>query len=180
MTIEQAKQFFRDAHDSIGQKRKFSNLPYWVHTEEVSDIVAMYGGTQDMIIAALGHDVLEDVFPKNPKYSFVYLADTFGPTVANLILELTDVYIKEAFPKLNRFKRKALEAERVAQISPEAKTIKLADIMSNTRDITQQDKGFAPVFLREVKNKFEVLSDATSKELYEIVKAQIELAEQKL
>jgi hypothetical protein len=67
------------------------------------------------------------------------------------VVELTDVYTKEAYPKLNRRTRKAKEIERLISISPEAQTIKYADIIDNAKEIGKADAGFAPVYLRECK-----------------------------
>lgn len=147
--IEQAKQMAHEAHDSIGQKRKYTGEPYWVHTDTVAATVAEFGGTEDMVCAAHLHDVIEDVTGKNPKFDLFLIGNTFGKAVADLVVELTDVYTKEAWPDLNRNKRKALERERVSKASPEAKTIKLADFLHNTASITEHDRDFAQVYLKE-------------------------------
>jgi GTP pyrophosphokinase len=46
------------AHD--GQKRKGTTIPYIVHPVAVAGLVAQFGGDEDLQIAALLHDVLED------------------------------------------------------------------------------------------------------------------------
>jgi (p)ppGpp synthase/HD superfamily hydrolase len=147
--IQKAIDFGRAAHDSIGQKRKYNGDPYWTHTERVAETVASVGGTEDMIVAALLHDVLEDVFPHKPYYSANNILFTFGESVLNLVVALTDVYTKEAYPKLNRKARHELENQRLANISVEAKTIKLADLIDNTNSIVSEDPDFARVYLRE-------------------------------
>ena len=70
--IEKAKQFAHEAHDSIGQKRKYSGEPYWVHTDAVAEKVAAIGGTEVMVAAAHLHDVLEDVTPLDKTGRFNY------------------------------------------------------------------------------------------------------------
>jgi (p)ppGpp synthase/HD superfamily hydrolase len=147
--IDQAKQFAHEAHDSINQRRKYTHEPYWIHTDEVAQIVADVGGTQDMICAAHLHDVVEDVTLLNPIYDLFAIGNLFGANVAKLVTELTDVYTKEAWPNLNRVKRKKLECERVSKISLAAKTIKLADFLSNTKSIVQYDPDFAVTYLKE-------------------------------
>jgi (p)ppGpp synthase/HD superfamily hydrolase len=151
--IEQARKFAHEAHDSIGQKRKYSGEPYWVHTDEVADIVAKYCADEpnlnELIAAANSHDVLEDVYPKNPFYGPTEISNRFGANVYKIVHELTDVYTKENYPKLNRRERKALEAQRIAKISNGAKMIKLADLISNSKDILRQDPAFARVYLAE-------------------------------
>ncbi len=147
---EQAKDFCRTAHDSIGQVRKYSGLPYWTHPNEVAETVASVpGATEDMICAAYLHDVLEDVFPENPICNRAWIKKLFGQRTLDLVEQLTDHYTKERYPKLNRAERKAREVKRMAATDNEAKTIKLADILSNTRDIVEADPEFAKVYLAE-------------------------------
>ena len=64
-------------------------------------------------------------------------------------MQLTDVYVPSNYPNLNRRKRKERELKRFAQISPEAKTVKYADIVHNTREIAFCDPDFAPEYLYE-------------------------------
>lgn len=152
--IETAQAFAHAAHDAIKQVRKYDGRPYWVHTDAVAATVASVGGTEDMIVAAHLHDVLEDVTPLYPAYSEGQIRVQFGENVLKLVVELTDVYTKEAFPKLNRAERKTEERKRLATISPEAKTIKLADLIDNTASIVKDDPDFATVYLKE---KFAIL-----------------------
>jgi len=147
--IKLAKKFAHAAHDSIKQKRKYSGEPYWIHTDAVADIVASVGGTEDMIVAAHLHDILEDVTPKCPGYSEGQIKVQFGEHVLQLVKELTDKYTKVKYPALNRAARHELENERLANISVEAKTIKLADLINNTASIVSEDKDFAQVYIRE-------------------------------
>ncbi|WP_126246310.1 hypothetical protein [Chitinophaga rhizosphaerae] len=79
----------------------------------------------------------------------------YGPREAGrtlqLVVELTDVYTKQTYPTWNRRKRKAAEAKRIAGNSPEAQTIKYADILDNCIGISGHDSDFAPVFLQECR-----------------------------
>lgn len=170
--LAKAREFSHAAHDSINQKRKVTEQPYWVHTDEVSDIVARYTNNINIIIAAKFHDIIEDVFPKNPYYNIMLITTLFGAQVAQLVIELTDVYTKEAYPNLNRKARKKLEAERIANISKEAKLIKMADNFSNTKDIAVQDPGFAPLYLTEIWTKMPTLREG-SEELYAELEKQV-------
>lgn len=147
--IEAAQAFAHAAHDSVGQKRKYTGEPYWVHTDEVAQIVASVGGTEDMIVAAHLHDVLEDVTPINPEYSFQRILKEFGQNAASMVVDLTDEFIKEKYPKMNRAKRKQRERERIEKTQFDSQTIKLADLLSNTRSIVAHDPDFARVYLRE-------------------------------
>jgi (p)ppGpp synthase/HD superfamily hydrolase len=163
--IEQAKNTAHFAHDSILQKRKYSGEPYWVHTDEVASIVAPFAmackNPEAVVCAAHLHDVIEDVFPINPRFDLFFISENFGEDTAELVKDLTDVYTKEAWSDLNRDKRKKLECERIGKISPAAKTIKLADLISNTKSIVENDPDFARIYIREKLNLLGFLADGS-------------------
>ena len=141
---QEAREFAREAHK--GQFRKYKNEPYIEHPIRVAYIVSTVAHTTEMICAAYLHDVVEDT-----PVSIEEIQDRFGDKVASYVQELTDVYIKNDYPHLNRKKRKEKEVERLSAISKEAKTIKLADVIDNTRDIVENDKGFARKYVPEME-----------------------------
>jgi len=155
--IEKAQEFAHTAHDMAKQVRKYTLEPYWVHTDEVAAIVARVGGDEDMQVAAHLHDVLEDVFPIFKQYDVQWMAKEFGLRATNFVVELTDVYTKEAWPDHNRQHRKQLENARIGRTTPQVKTIKLADLISNSKSIVQHDKDFARVYLKEKFNMLPLL-----------------------
>lgn len=180
--IEQARAFAHSAHNSIKQVRKYTGEPYWVHTDEVARIVTdalsdsnqAFNLTQnrsaviyspkeveDAICAAHLHDVVEDVFPIEKSFGIATIHELFGEHVASLVIALTDVYVKEAYPNMNRQDRKTAERERLGKVSALAKTIKLADLISNTKSIVEHDKDFANLYLREKFALLPYLSDGS-------------------
>lgn len=150
--IEKVKMFADQAHGD--QMRKYANERYIVHPIRVMEIVREF--TQDVppLAASLLHDVLEDtsITPEQLKYFLdsVMTQDDSNETF-KLVNELTDVYIKANFPKLNRRSRRSREAERLATTSEMAQTIKYADIVDNVNDIASQNTDFAIVYIRESK-----------------------------
>lgn len=177
--IELAREFAHDAHDSIRQIRKYSDAPYWVHTDAVADLVAKHQGTSAQVTAAHLHDVLEDValFPDgrmdfDHKFGFEAIRRNFGTTVARYVSHLTDVFTSRSYPKWNRAARKALECNRFAFVPNEVKTIKLADIIDNTSDILRHDRNFAKVFIHE-KNLLLPRLEGGNSELFQIARGQI-------
>ena len=150
--IDKARVFATAAHAAVGQTRKYTGEPYVVHPIEVSNIVAEAGGTDAMVAAALLHDVLEDT-----KVTFDVLEAEFGLEVAELVLWLTDVSKPEDG---NRSTRKALDRQHSAAAPAEAQTIKVADLISNTRSIVAHDPNFAKVYLEEKRLLLEVLTKA--------------------
>lgn len=140
--IFKALQFATAAHE--GQTRKYTGDPYIVHPIAVAEMVRRKGGSDIQYIAALLHDTVEDCDVTIPD-----IEREFGPEVADLVYDLTDMYTKENFPDWNRARRKDNESCRLANISDEAKLIKWCDLADNTSTIVEHDPGFAKVFLKE-------------------------------
>jgi (p)ppGpp synthase/HD superfamily hydrolase len=139
--VDRARAFARVAHAE--QTRKYTGEPYVVHTDEVAALVAGHGGTPEMIAAAHLHDVLEDT-----PTTFDTLAAEFGRDIAELVAALSDQVPK---PAGNRKLRKQLESDRLGTCEDRVHTIKLADIVSNTRSIAERDPRFARVYLVEMR-----------------------------
>jgi len=171
--ILEARAFFRAAHDSIKQVRKYTGEPYWTHTESVSNLVASFGGSETLIIAALGHDYLEDVTPKNPYYSENLLREVVGNLAADIVIELTDVYTSENYPHMNRATRKRLERERLAVISEGSKLVKISDLLDNTKSIVEHDTSFARVYLQEKAALLPLLRTPQTEQAWQLADKQL-------
>jgi hypothetical protein len=70
----------------------------------------------------------------------------FGADIAALVGWLTDVSKPEDG---NRAHRKAMDREHTAAAPAEAQTIKLADLISNSKSIMEHDPAFAKTYLEE-------------------------------
>lgn len=150
--VQRARKIAMWAHRD--QKRKYLGQPYFVHCETVAALVAEKSSSPKLIAAAYLHDVVEDTEHDND-----FIKDLFGPFVAQLVEDLTDVFVSEVFPYLNRAKRKELECIRLGQVTPEAKLIKICDLSDNTSDIVNNDPGFAELYLKEKADLLAVLTD---------------------
>jgi (p)ppGpp synthase/HD superfamily hydrolase len=139
--IIRARVFATAAHAAVGQVRKYTFEPYIVHPAEVASIVMSHGGTDAMVAAAWLHDVVEDT-----GVTIETIRAEFGTEVAELVGWLTDVSKPEDG---NRARRKAMDREHTAAAPSEAQTIKLADLISNSRSIMQHDPAFAKTYLEE-------------------------------
>ena len=137
--VEKALQFATSAHE--GQVRKYTGEPYIIHPVEVMEIVKTVKHDQEMLAAALLHDVVEDT-----DVTIEDIRSTFGDDVASMVDDLTDVSKPEDG---NRKTRKALDRAHSAMGSARSQTVKLADLISNGRDILEHDRHFAKVFLAE-------------------------------
>jgi guanosine-3',5'-bis(diphosphate) 3'-pyrophosphohydrolase len=145
--IARARAFAIKAHGE--QKRKYTFEPYWKHPASVAQRVAKVAPKDSALIAAAFlHDVLEDT-----PVTFSELLEVFGYEIANLVREVTDVEPHRG----NRAARKLMDRERLADASPRAQTLKLADLIDNTESIVQHDPSFAVTYLREKEALLEVL-----------------------
>ncbi len=109
------------------QRRKDSHqTPYINHPIAVADILLNEAGVTDevVLIAALLHDTVEDT-----DTTFEELEQHFGPVVRSVVAEVTD---DKSLPKAER---KQLQIEHAPHLSDRAKLVKLADKISNVRDI---------------------------------------------
>jgi (p)ppGpp synthase/HD superfamily hydrolase len=161
--VSKALAFATAAHGSINHVRKYTGEPYINHPIEVMGIVQTVPHTDEMLVAALLHDTIEDTPVTRED-----IEREFGGHVAVLVMELTDQCHEG-----NRATRMAAEAARLGTISSEAQTVKLADFISNTRSIVAEDPGFARVYLREKLRVLDVMN-AGDPTLYERAMALIE------
>jgi hypothetical protein len=149
--VERARNFATKAHQRIDHRRKYSKQPYQVHLEAVAKLVASVSDDPETIAAAWLHDTLEDT-----PATLGDIEEHFGVTVAELVEELTDV---SRPGDGNRAKRKHLDRMHLAQASPRAKTVKLADLIDNCKDITRHDERFAKIYLAEMDRLLDVLGE---------------------
>ena len=117
-------RFAKRRHDDTGAIRKVSKEPYWVHPEGVAKIVMEHGGSDLEIKAAMAHDVLEDTGE-----SYEDMVEKFGEKVASIVKEVTND--KDEIAKIGKEK---YISEELCRLSPEALTVKLADMLYNMKD----------------------------------------------
>ncbi|HEX8040420.1 MAG TPA: HD domain-containing protein [Chryseosolibacter sp.] len=144
------------------QMRKYTNDRYIVHPVRVMEMVREYDRALPVLCAALLHDVLEDT-PVTADEILLELTKVMDANDAEktveLVIELTDVFVKSNYPRLNRRTRKEKEALRLSAVSAQAQTIKYADIIDNVNDHLTQDADFARVYLQEAKKMLHRMRD---------------------
>lgn len=144
------RDFANRAHGD--QRRRYVDAPYIVHPVRVMETCRAYTQDTATLCAALLHDVLEDTPVREAaihKFLETLMPGADVERTLRIVIELTDVYTHERYPRMKRRERRAREAERLAAVSAEAQTVKYADILDNTEDIAQHDPNFAPVYARE-------------------------------
>lgn len=146
-----AMEFAAHYHGIIDHRRKYTGKPYITHPAAVVKIVKSVPHTPAMLAAAWMHDVVEDT-----PATIEEVRGTFGNEIAALVEMLTDVSRPEDG---NRARRKDIDRAHTARSTHEAKTIKLADLIDNTRSIAQYDSKFARIYLFEKAKLLSVLRD---------------------
>jgi (p)ppGpp synthase/HD superfamily hydrolase len=110
------------------QIRKRTERPYIGHLLGVASIVIEYGGDEDMAIAALLHDAVEDQggLPRLRE-----IQRKFGKRVAHIVDGCTDAYTE---PKSPWLERKRAYIARVAGEDADVRLVSAADKLSNARE----------------------------------------------
>ena len=160
--LDDVLKFAAKAHGD--QKRKYTGDPYIVHPIAVAEIVKTVPHTDAMIAAALLHDVVEDT-----PVTIEQIKDKFGSEVAELVGWLTDISRPE---NGNRKTRKSLDRDHSANAPAEAQTIKLADLIHNTKSIEKHDPHFWKVYKQEKIALLDVLTKG-DRSLMHIAQQQI-------
>jgi (p)ppGpp synthase/HD superfamily hydrolase len=126
-SIERALQVALSAHE--GQLRKSARpVPYVVHPLHVSLVLARWGQDEDVIVAGLLHDVVEDC----EGWTLARVESEFGHNVARIVGELTEDKSK------SWDERKRAAVEHVPHLSPQAATIKAADKLHNLQSLAAE------------------------------------------
>ena len=117
-------RYAKRKHDETKAIRKVSKEPYWVHPEGVAKIIMEHGGSDIEIKAGMAHDLLEDT-------GCVYsdLVEKFGEKVASIVKEVTNDKAE-----IEKVGKERYISEELVRLSPEALTVKLADMLYNMKD----------------------------------------------
>jgi len=84
--IKKAEQVTIRAH--ANQYRKGSRVPYYTHPFAVAQIVSKYTNEECIVVAALFHDILEDV--PSEVYSEQQMRDEFGDLVVSIVKNVSE------------------------------------------------------------------------------------------
>ncbi len=147
--IKDAVKFSIKTHEVYQkQKRKGKDIAYITHPLTVGIILAQAGAHEDVIVAGILHDTIEDSTEKK-KVTTQMLDERFGENVTALVLSVT-----EQNQKMTWEERKAEALEHVAHFSHDSLLVKSADIISNTSElIDDYDRHGEKVFDRFFASK---------------------------
>ena len=130
-----ALHFAADKHRD--QRRKGPTAsPYVNHPIAVVELLARVAEVSDPVtlMAAVLHDTVEDT-----ETTYEELERAFGPEVRKVVEEVSD---DKSLPKLERKQR---QIQHAPHVSERAKLVKLADKISNIRDVAEHPpSGWSP------------------------------------
>lgn len=123
------RAFVFAAEKHAGQTRKASTIPYIAHLMGVASLVLEFGGDEDMAIAALLHDVVEDC---GGKPMLKEVRRRFGSRVAKIVEGCTD---SDSDPKPPWRERKQTYIGHLKTADAETRLVSAADKLNNVRSI---------------------------------------------
>lgn len=157
--IDAALRLAAAAHH--GHVRKGTQIPYVMHPFHVALILDRHRFDEDVVIAGILHDVIEDTSFQAPGVQtrlhavcpalhpvpddgaafrdavVDYIARTFGPAVRDLVLHVTEKKVDEAGYPLPWEVRKAAPLAALEGAAPEVCALKAADCLHNLRSMAQ-------------------------------------------
>ena len=125
--LQQAFQYAAAMH--AGQARKGTVVPYLSHLMAVTSLVLEAGGDEDLAIAALLHDVVEDC---GGRPQLREIQKRFGPRVAKIVEGCTDSFTQ---PKPDWIERKKEYLHEVKHADDETRLVSASDKLHNVRTI---------------------------------------------
>ncbi|NIO09688.1 MAG: HD domain-containing protein [Deltaproteobacteria bacterium] len=158
--IFQAVEFAAKAHS--GQFRKGTRVPYLIHPLGVARILIESGSSEDVVLAGLLHDTVED-----STTSLDDVRSEFGGEVARLVEMVSEPRKSDPWEKRKQHTLDVLES-----LPLEAVYVSLADKLDNIRDMrADYEKLGDDVFLRFNRSKdqqewyYRSLADVFSKRI---------------
>jgi (p)ppGpp synthase/HD superfamily hydrolase len=122
-----AFEFATEKH--AGQTRKGSTIPYIAHLMGVASLVLEAGGDEDMAIAALLHDVVEDC---GGAPILTEVRRRFGARAAKIVDGCTDA---DTYPKAPWRERKENYLRHLKNADADTRLVSAADKLNNVRSI---------------------------------------------
>ena len=124
-----------------GQERRGSGVPYAQHVVAVAMILDRAGYPEEVVIAGLLHDAVEDT-----DVSLECLRDEFGPAVAALVAHASEVKLDADGQKRPWIDRKRDHLAALADAPANARALALADKLHNLLSIARDLADGRPVW----------------------------------
>lgn len=148
----EAEMFAERRHGAINQRMKYTGEPYMLHLRAVVAEIQTVRHTPYMLAAGWLHDSVEDTGTRIEE-----ILSDFGIEVSSLVSMVTNVSKPEDG---NRATRKAKDLQHLKMASAEGQSLKVCDVLVNTRTIVDRDPAYAAVRLPECLELVKALTKA--------------------
>ncbi len=130
--MQRAIRFMVKTHEVYQkQKRKGKDIPYITHPLTAAVILARVGGSEDLVIAGILHDTIEDSV-REKKVTAEMLRERFGERVAVLVESVT-----EDDKGISWSVRKHGALEAIADYDHDSVLLKSADVIANNAELLE-------------------------------------------
>lgn len=126
------------------QQRKGTEIPYIAHLLSVAALVLEHGGDEELAIAGLLHDAVEDCGAEH----LATIAARFGARVAAVVQDCTDA---DSFPKPPWQARKQAYLAHLETAGPDALLVSACDKLHNARAIVSDLRTHGPAMFARFK-----------------------------
>ncbi len=129
---DMALEYVANVHRT--QRRKFGEVPYLSHLLRVSGFTLDYGASEDVAIAALLHDAVEDCggVPRLDE-----IRNLFGNFIADVVFETSDSLLSDSNRKAPWRERKEAYLERLAVGLNESVLVSGCDKLDNVTSLSR-------------------------------------------
>lgn len=135
----------------IGTTRKGTQIPYITHPLDVASILMKNNASEEVIIAGLLHDVIEE-----ENVELEELKKQFGEKIAQLVDFATEpAKLREGDRKKNWKARKQHTLDHLASATQEEKLLSCADKLANIRDTIHDYNQFGEKLWERFNSTFE-------------------------
>ncbi|MFA5644558.1 MAG: HD domain-containing protein [Patescibacteria group bacterium] len=143
--IRRAIKFASKTHNQYQQQnRKGKVIPYITHPLTVGIILSLAKASEDVIIAGILHDTIEDS-PEHKKVTPEMITERFGKNVVKLVLSVT-----EKNRNLSWEERKKEALRHIKDFSNDSLLVKSADVLANYSELVDDHNRYGD----EVFNRF--------------------------
>lgn len=123
------------------QTRKGNDVPYVAHLMAVCATVLEWGGEEDVAIAALLHDAVED---QGGLATLVVIRERFGDRVAEVVAACSDSVTADAAAKAPWLERKQAHLDKLAKAGREVAMVVAADKLHNLHAMIRDVRRHGP------------------------------------
>ncbi len=136
------------------ERRKGTSIPFMAHLLGVASLVIGEAGnvpfpvTEDMVIAALLHDAVED-HGGRPRLEDIRC--NFGPEVARMVEGLSDTFAQDSSQKETWEERKQAYIDRLKNEPQDVQLVSAADKLYNARTVLDEYRTIGPEVWKRFK-----------------------------